>query len=322
MNRTKLGRAILAALPFLIALILALVLAVTLADRLPARMASHFSASGDANGHMGRGAFLLTTVLVMAPLGALWAWMAARGRFPGRSYDGFAAAGYATAAFFGYLTTATLLLNVDVSDSGPEASFTMWHLVGACGAAVVAAALGLCAARLLPPSPDEPRSSGQDGARISLTDGEVAGWARSATSWWLPLTAGATAAVGVALMVAMGPAAGVPLLVIGVLILTFARPNVTVDRRGLTVSGLLPWPRVRIPLERIEGATSQDVNALSEYGGWGYRFRPTGSGVIIRSGEAIVATLESGRHFAVTVDDSATGAALLNTLVDRRRGRH
>ncbi|MGJ5694327.1 DUF1648 domain-containing protein, partial [Streptomyces pratensis] len=34
------------------------------------------------------------------------------------------------------------------------------------------------------------------------------------------------------------------------------------------------------------------------------------------------ATLEGGRHFAVTVDDSATGAALLNTLVDRRRGGH
>ncbi|MEK8144810.1 hypothetical protein NKH18_34340 [Streptomyces sp. M10(2022)] len=66
-------------------------------------------------------------------------------------------------------------------------------------------------------------------------------------------------------------------------------------------------------------ATSRDVQAFAEYGGWGYRVRPERSGVIVRSGEAIVARLSNGRDFAVTVDDSATGAALLNTLIDRHR---
>lgn len=112
---------------------------------------------------------------------------------------------------------------------------------------------------------------------------------------------------------------GAPLFVLALVVATFCRPHVTVDRRGLTVSGLLPRPRVRVPLERMTGADSRRVNALAEYGGWGYRIRPERSGVITRSGEAIVVSLTSGREFAVTVDDSATGAALLNTLLDRQR---
>ncbi|NEE44119.1 DUF1648 domain-containing protein, partial [Streptomyces sp. SID8455] len=57
----------------------------------------------------------------------------------------------------------------------------------------------------------------------------------------------------------------------------------------------------------------------AEFGGWGYRIRPGRTGFIVRSGEAIVARQANGREFAVTVEDSATGAALLNTLVDRNR---
>ncbi len=178
-------------------------------------------------------------------------------------------------------------------------------------------------ARLLPALPEDPDFAGgpRGGARIPLADGEMAGWARSATSWWLPTTSVATGVAGVVLSFTLGPFAGLPLVVVGLVLLTFSRTNVTVDRRGLTVAGLLPWPRVQVPLERIDAATSRDVNAMADYGGWGYRVRPTGSGVIFRSGEALVARLENGRDFAVTVDDSATGAALLNTLVDRRRGR-
>ncbi|SCD29407.1 Protein of unknown function [Streptomyces sp. BpilaLS-43] len=322
MNPKKLGRAVLVALPFLVVLILALVLAGTLSDRLPGRLATHFSATGEANGYTGRTTFLALTALVPALLGACWTYMAVRGRFHGRAYDGFTAAGYATAAFFGYLTTVTLFANVDTADGAPGATFTMWHLVGAFGSAAVAAALGYFLARLLPALPDDPEAAAaREGARIPLADGEVAGWVRSMASWWLPGTALAMVLAGVVLTFALRPVTGLPLMVIGLVLLPYSRPNVTVDRRGLIVSGLLPWPRVHVPLERIDTATSRNVKAVAEYGGWGYRVRATRSGVITRSGEAIVARLENGRDFAVTVDDSATGAALLNTLVDRRRGR-
>ncbi|WP_031083121.1 DUF1648 domain-containing protein, partial [Streptomyces sp. NRRL WC-3549] len=156
MNTKKLARAAVVALPFLLVLILDLVLAVALRDRLPTRLATHFSASGEANGYSGRTSFLVVTVLLPFLLGACWTYMAVRGRFHGRAYDKFAAAGYATAAFSGYLTAATLFVNVDAAGGGPAEGFTMWHLAGTAGSAVVAAALGLVAARLLPALPEDP----------------------------------------------------------------------------------------------------------------------------------------------------------------------
>ncbi|MFS0695354.1 DUF1648 domain-containing protein [Streptomyces nitrosporeus] len=323
MNHRKLMYAALGALPFVLVVLTDLALVGAVGDRLPDRVASHFSFSGKADGHTGRTVFLLVTVALPVLLGAVWSFLAARDTFRGgRAYDGFLVSGYAVAGFTGYLTAATLLANVDTADGGPAAALSPWQMAAAAGTAVAAAALGLLANRLLPAPPDGPEGheGAGRGARIALAEGEVAGWVRGTTSWWPALSAVALAAGGVAVTVEAGPAAGLPLVVVGAFLVTFSRPNVTVDRRGLTVSGLLPWPRVRIPLERVEGATSREVKALGEYGGWGYRIRPGGSGVILRSGEAIVARLKGGREFTVTIDDSATGAALLNTLAGRDRG--
>ncbi|MFC9858768.1 MULTISPECIES: DUF1648 domain-containing protein [unclassified Streptomyces] len=320
MTRKNLGRITLAALPFLLASTVDLILIAVLADRLPDRLASHFDATGDADGHIGRTWFVLNIVLVFGVLGVLWTWTVARGTFYDRAHDWAVAGGYAMAAFFGYLFAAVLFINVDVADGAPGDGFPWWQLAATLGAGVLGGGLGLLIARLVP-APRDPRT-GRDprsGERIALADGEVAGWARTTGSWWLPLSTLALFAAAVVLLFAAGWLAALPLLVLGLLVLTFSRPCVTVDRRGLTVSGLLPWPRVRVPLERIESAGSQEINAVAEYGGWGYRIRPGRSGVIIRSGEAIVARLASGRDFAVTVEDSATGAALLNTLADRHR---
>ncbi len=101
--------------------------------------------------------------------------------------------------------------------------------------------------------------------------------------------------------------------------LALARVRVTVDRRGLTVRpALVPRPRVRVPLDEIAGATARDVDPVSEFGGWGYRVRPRRTGVVLRSGEALVVRRDNGHEFAVTVSDAHTAAALLNTLVERR----
>ncbi|MGA5356075.1 hypothetical protein [Streptomyces purpurascens] len=109
-------------------------------------------------------------------------------------------------------------------------------------------------------------------------------------------------------------------LVGGVLCLGFARLYVTVGRQGLTVTpGRLPWPRIRVPLEAMACASHREVDALGDFGGWGYRIRPGASGVILRSGSTLFVRRAGGWDFAVTVDDAATAAALLNTLIDRRK---
>lgn len=339
MNRKNTGRVAVAALPFLLALAADLILFATRRDRLPAQLASHFVGNGRADDYAGRTSYVVITTVLLVGTGALWALMTARGGFHGRAYRRMVACGYAVAGFLGYLMAVVLLVNVDAAEDAQgraqDVSFPMWQLAAALGVAVLAFGLGLLLAAAVP-VPEEPSVDGQvdgqadgqaDGAtaggeRIALAAGEVAGWARSTGNRWLLPATALTCAGGVVLLFTVGWSAAVPLLLVGLLMLSFARPNVAVDRRGITVSGMLPWPRVRVPLDRIEAAASRDIKPLTEYGGWGYRIRPGRTGIMIRSGEGIVARLADGRDFAVTVDDSATAAALLNTLIDQRRTDH
>ncbi|MBD3555769.1 DUF1648 domain-containing protein [Streptomyces sp. SP18CM02] len=321
MTRKNLGRATLAALPFVLALIVGLVVQLTVQDRLPDRLAVHFDAGGSADRYMGITAYLLYGLGTLLVLGALWAVFAVNGKLYGRGRSWLIGGGFALAAFLGYLLITVLLVNVDAPEGGPADGFPLWHVAVAVGAGAVAWPIGALLSRLAPApeGPDDGDGGGAIRERIALADGEVAGWARGIGAWWAPLAVLALLAAAVAVGRDLSWFAGAPLAVLALVIGTFCRPHVTVDRRGLTVSGLLPKPRLRVPLERMSGADSRRVNALAEYGGWGYRVRPDRSGVITRSGEAIVVSLTSGREFAVTVDDSATGAALLNTLLDRRR---
>nr|WSW66860.1 DUF1648 domain-containing protein [Streptomyces sp. NBC_00995] len=333
MNRKNTGRAALAtlaALPFLLALAADLILFAARLDRLPAQLASHFVGNGRADDYAGRTSYVVLTTALLVGTGTLWALMATRGGFRGRAFTRVVASGYATAGFLGYLMAVVLLVNVDAAEDArgraQDVSFPMWQPAAALGVAAFSFGLGLLLAAL-GPVPDDPPgrepAEGPEGReRIALAAGEVAGWARSTGNRWLLPAAALTCAGGVALMSTVGWSAAIPALLAGLLLLSFTRPNVAVDRRGITVSGMLPWPRVQVPLERIETAASRDIKPLAEYGGWGYRIRPGRTGVMIRSGEGIVARLADGRDFAVTVDDSATAAALLNTLIDQRRTDH
>ncbi|ROQ66125.1 hypothetical protein EDD93_0525 [Streptomyces sp. 840.1] len=324
MNRRNAGRVSLAALPFVLALAADLILFATRRDRLPARLASHFVGNGEADDHAGQGSYIAVVVVLFAGIGALWVLMAVAGRFTGAAYRRTVASGYAVAGGLGYLMAVTLLINVDAAQDAQGraqgVSFPMWHMAVALGVAALAFGIGLLLAALLPPE-EAPAGRGPAGGgeRIALADGEIAGWARNAGAWWLSVAPLAVCTGGIALLLTAGWVAAVPALVAGVLLAVFARPYVMVDRRGITVSGVLPWPRIRVPLDRIEAASSRRINPLAEYGGWGYRIRPGRTGVMTRSGEGIVAQLAGGRSFAVTVRDSATAAALLNTLIDQRR---
>ncbi|MFD7714371.1 DUF1648 domain-containing protein [Streptomyces sp. NPDC059814] len=324
MNPRNAGRVALAALPFVLATAADLILFATRRDRLPAQLASHFVGNGRADDHASQGSYIALVVILFIGIGALWTLMAVAGKFTGRGYQRLVASGYALAGALGYLMAVVMLINVDAAaDAQGRAqgvSFPMWHMAVALGVAALAFGLGLLLAALLPVA-EAPAGSGpsRGGERIALAHGEVAGWARNAGTWWLPPVALVVLGGGVVLLFVSGWGAAVPALLVGVVLVCFARPYVTVDRRGITVSGLLPWPRIRVPLDRIEEASSRDIKALAEYGGWGFRLTPGRTGVMIRSGEAIVARLSGGRDFAVTVDDSATAAALLNTLIDQRR---
>jgi len=149
--------------------------------------------------------------------------------------------------------------------------------------------------------------------------GERAAWtSRARLAWWLPLV---LIAIGAVLVVSARSAIGaLPAALLLLVYLAFGWIRVSVDARGLRIRyGLLPWPVTSVPLGDIRRVERIDLRPL-QWGGWGYRgsrkaFRR--AAVVLRGGDAIKLQLTDGSEFAVTVDDAATGAALLAGLLGR-----
>ncbi len=312
MNRVPPRLRALAALPFLLALALHLTLLGVRSDRLPDPMATHFSPGfeGRADGWTGLTAFLLVSSGLLLALGAGWAFLIRRSVLWGA---------WGTAGFVGALLVLLVQDNVDAADARQVAS-SMLNIVLAAAVAQGAVLLGRALTRLVPK--EVPARAGvlsPEDVRLPLGASEVASWSRTVGSRALTVL-GVGSWAGVLILAYEGQwlfAPGPALL--GLLLLVSARIRVTVDRRGLTVRpALSPWPRLTVPLDGVEGASAREIDALAEYGGWGYRVRAHRTGVVLRSGEALVVRRDGGREVAVTVPDAATASALLNALVERR----
>ncbi|TFD04832.1 hypothetical protein E3T25_04770 [Cryobacterium sandaracinum] len=106
----------------------------------------------------------------------------------------------------------------------------------------------------------------------------------------------------------------VVLLVLVVPMLAFARLRISVDWRGLkVVTRILGIPLKSIPLSEIESVCTDALGPM-QWGGWGYRFMPGRSAIILRIGPGIVINLTNGKQFAISLNSPETPAALLSTL--------
>lgn len=193
------------------------------------------------------------------------------------------------------------------------------------GAVVAGVVVGGACALLVPRDPRAPVAGPApvDGPRVVLGAHERAVWTSRVVSR-VALGVGGLAAVGVGASAAVGELPAMYLLAVGLGALALATSVVvvTVDGSGLTARSPLGWPRYRIPLDEVVGVTVTQVHPLRDFGGWGYRVRVGGGvGYVVRTGEGIEVERTGGRRFVVTVDDAATGAALLTTLADRARTR-
>ncbi|MFJ8861744.1 DUF1648 domain-containing protein [Streptomyces sp. NPDC102451] len=280
-------------------------------DRLPGRIATHFSSGGGANDYMSRTTALWFGCVLLAGLGLLFTVLTLASKESAGSRLN-AAVGAGTAVTVGYPLVLTVLVNTDVQDPA-EAQLPLWHVAVLLGAGVATGALAWWLMGPAPrPEPTPPAPS------LPLAEGEAASWSRTMVSRVLLSTGGAVTLVGVFTLALGTWQAGLLPLVLGPVLVASAGVRVTVDRRGLTVtSTVLPRPRLALPLGGITGADSVEVDAVGEFGGWGYRIRPNRRGVLLRSGEALSVRTTKGREYVVTVDDSPTAAALLNGLAER-----
>ncbi|MFI2752823.1 DUF1648 domain-containing protein [Cellulomonas sp. P22] len=189
---------------------------------------------------------------------------------------------------------------------------------------VVGAVVGALAAALTPGDAAMPATTAvpADAPHLALGHQERATWVRQVTS--RPLLVAIVAMTAIALVTtSAAPTAApavAPFLLALALVVAHVRFTVTVDRRGLRVRSVLGLPRATVPADEVLHAEVVQVAPLRQFGGWGYRVGAGGTaGIVLRKGEALRVERTGGRSFVVTVDDAATGAALLNTLAGRER---
>jgi hypothetical protein len=288
------------------------VLPVLLADDLPDRLATHWTLDGRADAATSPATLAGLVLLLTVPCAAvlLAAASTRRARTPG-TWPALAG----TAALLGVVLAGLVPLTVSLDRAGTSwqatAAPAWWQLLALVGAALAVAAGTARAASTLPTVAEEvPTTEALDvpsHARVS--------WSGSATARWPLALSAALVAAGAVLALSIGHRwAGLLLVAAGLGASALSHVQVYADQRGLTVAyGPFGWPRTRLPLADIASVAPIHVRP-AEWGGWGYR----GSlrvlrraAVVLRTGPGIRVDLRDGRVFAVTVDDAATGAAVL-----------
>ena len=301
-------------------------------SRLPGRVADHWSLAGTANGTAPRlVSFALLGLIAVLGTGLVLLGLAsARNRThrPGypagsapaarRRQANGGALGSISIGLFLMAVSASSVVLVAVANLG-GGGLRSASVSAASPVAIVGGPALLVASssyvlrrygRLAGPDDGSPRSS------LGLRAGERAVWTgRARAPWAWPAAALLLAAGALAGIVAAQWGAAVPLLAAGVLMLGFTAVRVTVAARGVTVGyGPLGLRLTRIPLHRIASAAAVERTGLS-FGYRGSLLVLGAAAVAVRRGPALRLTLRDGKTFLVTVDDAATGAALLNDLI-------
>ncbi len=309
-----------------VALVTAALIAAPLAlrDRLPDPIATHWGPSGAPDGSMPFTVSLLFqaglwALLAGGPLGFALVNTAMFRRRASRMAIGALLGG--VGLFFPGLQAVTLVANLD-APGWERAADLGWGALLAVAGLVLGGWLGALAAR---PGPDDrPEPSAVPTRRLPLRQGQRAVWVSSVSSGPLTALGGSVLAAGLGLavlaLIGGDDALWIPATITflaGLLALTFGSVRVQVTEEGVVLFyGPFRLPRKHIPIERVERAWSEE-RFPSNVGGWGIRGLPGAVTVMIRGGECLVVDYVSGGRFAVSIDDAESGAALLNTFVDR-----
>jgi len=304
------------ALPLLIGLTAVLV-QVAWAPQLPDPIAIHWGLDGADGFAPAWASIVLTGGLTLGLVGLFAAILGlARGQAPTATHKLLAVSSLVVSILLGGTITASVAVQRGLDDASDAPDITPWLI----GSLVVALAVGALAWFLLPKAVS-PTTEFSPAEPLPLAPGERSVWIAETR-----LSGGAVAiillAVGLAVAatifaVAVSDGLLWPLLALPVLLVVMCAAGIAwrvrVDAGGITVrSQPFGWPRTRIAASDIASVDTSHVEPLAEFGGWGWRWAPGRNfGVITRSGEAIEVTRRDGRRFTVTVDDAATGAALL-----------
>ncbi len=261
---------------------LAIVPLVKYRNRLPTSVASHWGTSRVPNDSMSRRGFELSILAMLGVGAALLIGLSTRRAVAKQTAFIAAALGSAMVAMAVLVSVTTIVANLDVG-SYQDARLPNWFMVALIVGlpSIVAGTTWLTSGFA-----ESARAADSSTAAYPLSPTERATWMGTATSKIFRV---------------------VPL----------ARITVVVGGRGLSVGfGPFQWPKVRIPLDRIEHVSCIDVRP-TQWGGWGYRGSLTvmrQAAVVLRGGSGIRLDLKGNKTFVVTVDDAEVGASVLEAL--------
>ncbi len=298
--------------------------------QLPNPAAVHWGVGGRPDGFAPPGVYWILLLVAgwLLPVLMVLPWGRFRRPQPSPAYRSVSSPAYSPTGRFMAATAVwlnVLMVGLAIGAVGSQRGLTtadlapnIYSVLAAGFAASTVAAVGMYF--VLPkPIPSQWRGQGQKVAPVKLEPGQTVAWTSQATSsLWLIvpvlLAAGLTLVLGVftGVVYLLGTA--------GLLLLMLAMAGafrVSVGAQGLLVRSYLGWPRLRVPLDQIDAVRVVDVEPFQEWGGWGWRSRPGGTGIVTRRGPGLEVRRTNNRILVVTAEDSPLGAAVLQALVDR-----
>jgi hypothetical protein len=275
-------------------------------SHMPDPVATHWGIDGAPNGYMP----LLAVPLLVVFAVSIGLVTSSLFRIEGRpTAEAFAMVGL-LGGLGVFLMTSLVYLNWDVPTWEEAGPVVWWHILGIVAGAAVGGLIGYSLGKRWHSIPVN--ESHAVGPVVRIPEGEVVSWVGSCSVRWPLLILGPFAVVFFLMRdwwMVMG-------LVFIVLALLFSRVFVFISDHGFDIRLGGGIRARRIAIDDVQVARAIDLEPAA-WGGWGWRVKSGASAIVLRRGDAIEVTFESGRRFAVTVDDAATGAALLNGLVAR-----
>ena len=315
------GRRLLATFIFPLIITFALLAALLLLrSELPSEVASHWGISGEPDGFTSRDALPWISAGLVAAITLPAGLLIARTTPSIIAPRGISAIPATLAAFVSGLIMAATIPQIDLDATEVLSFRTPWWAIPV---AVVSALVAAILAFTLTGRPDEaPTTSApaEAGAtRYPLDDGEVAVWSGETAKGWVLLALGLATFVGFAISAVLTNWwILVPATLVTGFMYAMSRFSVTAGPSGVRVVGIFGYPQITVPLSQIESAEAGVAKAL-KFGGWGLRKSFKGNdAVLTRSGPALVVSRTDGAKLHITLDDPASPASVISSLLDRR----
>ena len=283
---------------------------------LPAELAVHWGLDGP-DGFASPTVFVFLYAVLGIGLIALFGAFAIAGRRVGPNWVQKVLAstslGVSVVLFAIFVWTTELQRGLEHGADAPDIG---WRVIVGVAAGLLAALIGWFIQPKTVPSANELAAA----EPLRLAPEERAVWLATTRT-----TAGALVVIIIAITLVLGASVFVtvqtdggawfllvaPALLLALALLTTSW-RVRVDEDGLVVRSVMGWPVYRVPVAEISKAGATEVSPGADFGGWGLRWAPNRRfGIITRGGPALEVQRHDGRSLVVTVDDAATGAALL-----------